>query len=137
MCVHRTYNSDSAKEFMKLVAPYYNAIETTKVTFENENVIVYADSLGHIEFFDMGNNSLGSVDFPVSDDPSEKGHQAQYGDAECGVEDGNVCVKLPVYDWHDYYPSCDGESDRWKRIIVRWFRIVFDLNIKEIIILDK
>ena len=46
MCVHRTYNSDSAKEFMKLVAPYYNAIETTKVTFENENVIVYADSLG-------------------------------------------------------------------------------------------
>jgi len=133
----RIYNSAETTDFMKLEAPYYNAIETTEVTFENEKVIVYADSLGHIEFFDMGNNSLGSVDFPVSDDPSEKGHQAQYGDAECGVEDGNVCVKLPVYDWHDYYPNCDGESDRWKRIIVRWFCIVFDLNTKEIKILDK
>ena len=133
----RIYNSAETTDFMKLEAPYYNAIETTEVTFENENIIVYADSLGHIEFFDMENNSLGYVDYPVSDDPSEKGHQAQYGDADCGIEDGNVCVKLPVYDWYDYYPNCDGESDRWKRIIVRWFRVVFDIGSREIRVIDR
>lgn len=133
----RSYNSKVATEYMKLEAPYYNAIETTEVTFENENIIAYADSLGHIEFFDVEKNSLGFVDVPVSDDPSEKGHQAQYGDMLCGVEENMICFRMPVYDWDDYYPNCDGESDRWKRIITRWFRIVFDCDTQKISILDR
>lgn len=67
---------------MKLEAPYYNAIEATEITFENEKIIAHSDSLGHIEFFDLEMNSLGHVDLPVSKDPSEKGHTAQYGDME-------------------------------------------------------
>ena len=38
----RIYNSAETTDFMKLEAPYYNAIETTEVTFENEKVIAKA-----------------------------------------------------------------------------------------------
>ena len=53
MCRQRTYKSDSTTEFMELVAPYYNAIETTEVTFENERIIVYADSMGQYIMYDI------------------------------------------------------------------------------------
>lgn len=76
----------------------------------------------------MDKRSLGFVDVPVSDDPSEKGYTAQYGDVECGVVEGNICFRMPVYDWDDYYPHCDGESDRWNRKIIKWFRVVFDCD---------
>lgn len=126
MARNRIYDYNAASGYMELLAPYYNAIETTNVIFENEKIIAYADSLGHIEFFDMEQNSLGFVDVPVSKDPSEKGHTAQYGNARCLLEGNTICFELPVYGWRDYYPYCDGESDRWDRYIARWFRVTFD-----------
>ena len=137
MVTRRIYNSKKSSNIMEMNAPYYNAIETTEVAFEEENVIAYVDSLGHIEFFDMGNVSLGYVDVPVSKDPSEMGHTAQYGDMRCYVEDNKICFKLPVYGWDDSYPHCDGESDRWSRYVARWFRVVFDYDTKEISVLDR
>ena len=50
------YNSDEQKDFKEIDAPYYNAILSSKITFEKENVIATIDSLGHIEFFDMEEN---------------------------------------------------------------------------------
>ena len=83
-------NSNEQKDYINLVAPYYNAINPTKIFFEKEKVIATIDSLGHIEFFDMEENSLGFVDFPVSDDPSEKGHTAQYGNAKYLADDNKI-----------------------------------------------
>ena len=37
---------------IEIRAPYYNAINPTKVYFEQEKVSVCVDSLGHVEFFD-------------------------------------------------------------------------------------
>lgn len=136
MCRTRIYDSSAGNDFMKLEAPYYNAIETTEVIFEKENIIAYADSLGHIEFFDMEKNSLGYVDVPVSKDPSEKGHQAQYGDVYCGVEGNKIVFRLPVYGFEDSYPHCDGESDRWSRYAARWFRVKFDCDSREVEIVE-
>lgn len=117
---------------MEFNAPYYNAIETSEITFEKEGIIAYADSLGHIEFFDKQKNSLGFVDLPVSKDPSEKGHTAQYGDMKCAVCENLIDFRLPVYGWEDSYPHCDGESDRWSRYIARWFSVKFNLATREI-----
>ena len=137
MATRRIYNSKKSSDIMEMNAPYYNAIETTEVVFEEEGVITYVDSLGHIEFFDMENVSLGYVDVPVSKDPSEMGHTAQYGDMHCYVEENKVYFKLPIYGWDDSYPHCDGESDRWSRYVAGWFRVVFDCDTKKISILDR
>ena len=130
-----TYNSDVQKEFKTIDAPYYNAIVTSEITFEKEQVVATIDSLGHIEFFDLEKNSLGFVDVPVSKDPSEKGHTAQYGDARYSSDGKVICFELPVYGWEDSYPHCDGESDRWSRYVARWFSVVFDCDEKKISII--
>lgn len=132
MAVQLTYDSSARSDYLELKAPYYNAIETSEVTFEKEGVVAYADSLGHIEFFDMQKNSPGFVDLPVSKDPSEKGYTAQYGDMKCAICDNTIDFHLPVYGWDDSYPHCDGESDRWSRYVARWFSVKFDLTTKEI-----
>ena len=134
---HKTYDSSVQNQALKLTAPYYNAIVPTKVHFVREHSAVYVDSLGHIEFFDEKDTSLGAVDLPVHKDPSEYGHTAQYGNAECSADGRTITVHLPVYGWTDNYPHCDGESDRWDRYISRWFRVVFDCTAHEIKILDR
>ncbi len=134
---HFTFNSKTNSDCLELKAPYYNAINPTMINFENEKISACVDSLGHIEFFDEENNSLGFVDVPVSDDPSAYAHSAQYGTVWCEADDNKITFHLPVYDWDDYYPNCDGESDRWKRFEVRKFRVVFDCKTQEISIIDK
>lgn len=52
-----TYNSDVQNEFKTIDAPYYNAIVSSEITFEKEQVVATIDSLGHIEFFDLEKNS--------------------------------------------------------------------------------
>ena len=136
MARERIYKNKKDCTYMELEAPYYNAIETTEVIFEKEGVIAYADSLGHIEFYNLEKNSLGMADVPVSKDPTEKGHQAQYGDMRCYVKENTICFELPVYGWEDNYPHCDGEFDRWDRYIARWFLITFDYVTHEICIID-
>jgi len=119
MAVQLSYDSSTRSDYLEFKAPYYNAIETSEVTFENEGIIAYADSLGH-------------VDLPVSKDPSEKGHTAQYGDMKCALCENTIDFQLPVYGWDDNYPHCDGESDRWSRYVARWFSVKFNLTTKEI-----
>ena len=137
MCRTVNYNSNERTDYIELEAPYYNAIYPYKITFEKEEVIATIDSLGHIEFYDMDGKSLGFVDLPVSDDPSEKAHTAQYGNARCKSGEEQIRFQLPVYDWKDYYPHCDGESDRWDRFIVCWFDVVFDCKTNQIAVLNK
>jgi hypothetical protein len=134
---YKTYDSLNQTEHLKLVAPYYNAIVPTTVCFEREKVSACVDALGHIEIFDDKKNSLASVDVPVSKDPSEYGHSAQYGTVECAAEGGVITFFLPVYGWHDHYPNCDGESDRWSRYTDRWFRVVFDCGKGTLTVLDR
>lgn len=126
------FDSNTQKDYSELEAPYYNAIIPSEITFINENISATADSLGHIEFFDMERNSLGFVDYPVSKDPSEKGHTAQYGNMRCMADGKEIRFQLPIYGWEDYYPHCDGESDRWARYIAGWFSVIFDCSTHQI-----
>lgn len=133
----KTFDSSKQIEQLELKAPYYNAINPTTVSFVQEKCALYVDSLGHIEFFDEENRSVGAVDLPVDKDPSAYGHSAQYGTVKCGADGSTITVTLPVYGWEDSYPHCDGESDRWSRYVARWFRVVFDCAKREITVLDR
>lgn len=131
------FDSSVRAEALELQAPYYNAIVPTTVRFVRERVAVYVDALGHIEFFEENGQSLGAVDVPVDKDPSKYGHTAQYGTVKCCADGARVTLTLPVYGWHDSYPHCDGESDRWDRYVARWFRVVFDCGSRAIEVLDR
>ena len=133
----KTFDSRTQTEPLQLHAPYYNAILPTTIFFAQENVSAFVNSLGHIEFFDGENHTLGSVDFPVHKDPSAYGHTAQYGTVKCTADGSTVTIFLPVYYWTDSYPHCDGESDRWSRHVSRWFRVVFDCGTQQIRVLDR
>ena len=126
----KTYHSSASAEPLRITAPYYNAINPTTVFFAQEKVLVFMNALGHIEFFDENEISLGAVDVPVSKDPSKYAHTAQYGEVLCAGDGKTITLSLPVYWWSDSYPHCDGESDRWSRHIDYWFRIVFDCESK-------
>lgn len=133
----KIFNSKTQTECLELHAPYYNAILPTTVLFENEGISVYVDSLGHVEFFDSENNSLGFVDIPAAESPDMYAHSGQYGTVKC-ISDGNtISIHLPVYGWEDSYPHCDGESDRWSRYEVRWFRVEFDCKSRKIEVVDR
>ena len=133
----KVYNSVEQKDFIEITAPYYNAINPTSIFFQQEEISVSVNSLGHIAFFDENEKPLGFVDFPVSDDPSEYAHSAQYGKIRCSCYGKEITVSLPVYRWSDSYPHCDGESDRWTRHIDRWFDVVFNCESKKILVLGK
>ena len=132
-----TYNSTEKIDLLEIKAPYYNAINPTAVYFEQKKIYVTMDSLGHFEFVDEEQNKLAVLDYPVSEDPSEYGHSAQYGEIRCSSDGKEITLFLPVYGWEDNYPNCDGESDRWDRYISRWFRIVFNCESKDISVLNK
>ena len=132
----RIYDSSVQTEPIEIKAPYYNAINPTTIWFEQEKISVLVNSLGHIEVFGENEKSFGSADFPVSDDPSEYAHTAQYGEIRCSSDGKQITVLLPVYWWSDSYPDCDGEYDRWTRHIDRWFSVVFDCSSGEISIVD-
>ena len=134
---HYTFDTSQRTHPIELCAPYFNAINPTTVVFEQEKISVYVDSLGHIEFFDSANQSLGFVDLPAADSPDLYAHSGQYGRVWCFVEDGKICVKLPVYNWIDHYPDCDGEYDRWSRREVEYFRVVLDPVVHTIAVLDR
>ena len=133
----RIYDSSVTGEEIVLKARYYNAIEPTSVFFKRENVTLFVDALGHIEFFDAEKNSLGFVERPVGKDPSAYAHSAQYGEVRCASDGKSITVFLPVYWWSDSYPHCDGESDRWTRHIDRWFRVVFHCKSRQIIVYEE
>lgn len=133
----KTYNSDLTQDYIEITAPYYNAINDTTVFFAQEKVSVSMNALGHIHFYDDKEASLGFVDIPVSKDPSDYAHSAQYGQIRCASDGKEITIFLPSYWWSDSYPDCDGEYDRWTRHIDHWFRIIFDCETQNISMVDN
>lgn len=134
---HKVYDRMVKTDELVITAPYYNAINDTTVLFAQERISVFMNAQGHIEFFDENGTSFGFVDVPVSEDPSDYAHSAQYGEVRCISDGKTIKLSLPVYWWSDSYPHCDGESDRWTRHISRWFSIIFDCETKTISVCDK
>lgn len=129
---NKVFNSTAQADYLELTAPYYNAIYDTMVSFEVENISVFVNSLGHVEFYDHNERSLGFVDYPAAESPDMYAHSGQYGTVRCSSDGEKIRIQLPVYEWLDSYPHCDGESDRWTRRTLRWFDVVFDCKTRQI-----
>ena len=127
-----SFNSKTDSGYQTITAPYYNAIRPTTVVFEQEGVSAFVNSLGHIEFFDAQGTSLGFVDRPAAESPELYAHSGQYGTVEYTADGREIRFRFPVYEWDDFYPHCDGESDRWNRRTVRHFSVVFNCGSKAI-----
>lgn len=127
------YNSKTDSGYKTISALYYNAIDPTTVVFEEEGVSAFVNSLGHIEFSDAS-GVLGFIDHPAAESPDMYAHSGQYGTVEYAADGKEIRFRFPVYEWDDYYPHCDGESDRWNRRTVRHFFVVFDCGTKTITI---
>jgi len=96
-------------------------ISTTNILFENEGIMAAIEAQGHIDFYDLADNLLASLDVQNQD-----GGREVYQDVHCNVEDNFIIIKFPIYEWIDNYPHCDGEYDRWDTRIIGYHRVCFD-----------
>ena len=88
-------------------------ISLTRIVFENEQLQVEIEArTGRIDFFDMADNKLLSAKATVPLDGDEK-----FSEVKCSVDNGQLLLGFPEYTYEDNYPHCDGEHDRWTKVI--------------------
>ena len=116
-------NDKNFKEF-QLASGY---ISSTTIYFELEKIAVKIEARGYIEFFDQEENRLAFIDIP-----EQTGGKESYENVLCGVEDGALILKLPIVEWIDNYPHCDGEHDRWDSRTIGYNIVTFDVYTNKI-----
>lgn len=80
------------------------------ILFEKEQVILYADTDGNAVFSAVDGVEL----YKTKAEETER----RYLDFFCQVSGSTITVKFRTVKYIDHYPHCDGEHDRWSRIIV-------------------
>lgn len=104
-------------------------ISQNEITFINENIVVTIEARsGEIQFCDPEYNVLLSEDVQVSSAGDEK-----FSEVKCIVEDGQIKLGFPEYTYKDNYPNCDGESDRWSKIISGFEFLCYDIKSNQIV----
>lgn len=88
-----------------LACGYYT---TTSFLFEKANFSVVIDCCGDFTFYTVGGEKIETIKAKRMLDGRER-----YMDVFISTTEDGVTFKLPDYQWTDYYPHCDGESDRW------------------------
>lgn len=102
-------------------------ISFTEILFEKEKIVARIEAKGHIEFFDCENIQLASFDIPV-----QTGGKETYNEVLCRTEENVIVLKLPIVEWVDNYPNCDGEYDRWDTKTIGYNILKYNLETKEI-----
>lgn len=102
-------------------------ISTTRIFFRNEQILAVIQSKGHVDFYDAEDHLLASAD-AIETAYGRK----RYMDLRCRVADNAVILDFPIYEWHDNYPHCDGEYDRWDATVVGFRPMRLDLKTKEV-----
>ena len=97
-------------ELVSLASGYVSANE---ITFAKENVVVNIDAkTGEVVFCDMAGNGLLTAKAKTPSVGDEK-----FSEVQCKAENGQIVLGFPEYTYKDNYPHCDGESDRWTKVI--------------------
>ena len=105
-------------------------ISMTEIVFEAEGIKAVVTAYGNVEFYDNDKTLLCAAEIPAEGDGA-----GRYRHIRCKVEDGKIALCYPRYTWVDYYPHCDGESDRWEEIISGYKApVVFDIATRERVI---
>lgn len=98
-------------------------ISTTHILFEKEGILAVIQAEGAVEFFNSEKNRIAAAKVPA-----QEGGRQVYEEVCCTVGDGAIVLKFPVCQWIDNYPHCDGEYDRWDRVITGYHTLRFDLE---------
>ena len=92
--------------------------------FVNEGIISIIEQGEHrVDFYTPEDDFLLSTPLPIVEDGGKA-----YFDICCGVENGIITMKFPVYNWVDNYPHCDGEYDRWDTTVIGYHVMKFNLS---------
>ena len=95
---------------------------TTVIFFEKEHIFAKVEASGKVAFYDDGEQLLAS-----GSQPPQEGGRERYTHIRCKVENGAIVLQLPILEWIDNYPHCDGESDRWDDKTLGYRQMRFDL----------
>jgi len=100
---------------------FYGHVEDTEVFFPDEKIYMVVNKNGNIAFEDENRNELAKI--VVTPDTKNNMHDNVY----CKAESGKIKVWLPIVEYIDNYPHCDGEYDRWDVKYIAYDYIVFDV----------
>lgn len=99
-------------------------VSLNQILFINEKITVNIEAkTGEIEFYDLESNKLLSTKIQTPESGDEK-----FSEVECSVEGEKIKLGFPQYTYEDNYPNCDGESDRWTKIILDFDYLCYDFK---------
>ena len=108
----------------KLIELASGYVSDNEILFFNEKIIVQIESkTGAVAFCNEQGNVLQASKAELPQTGDEKFSQVQ-----CAVADNQIKLGFPQYDYKDNYPHCDGEHDRWTKIIVGYRYICYDFK---------
>ena len=117
------FNSESFPngKMIELACGY---ISLTKIRFINENIIVSIEAkTGEVDFYNPATQKHLSAKAEVPLLGDEK-----FSEVQCIVVDGQIKLGFPQYTYKDNYPHCDGEHDRWTKIISDFNFLCYDFK---------
>lgn len=98
----------------------YGYVEDTEVYFENEKIYLIVENTGKLVFKNEDGEQLAQT---VVKPDTKNG---KFDDAFCKVTDGEIYLYLPIVDYEDNYPNCDGEYDRWTVVHIGYICLKFN-----------
>ncbi len=94
----------------------------TEILFINEKIAVQIEAkTGEVDFYDLESNKLLSTKVATPSSGDEK-----FSEVKCSIECEQITLGFPQYDYVDNYPHCDGEHDRWTKIITDYRFLRYD-----------
>ena len=106
-------------EMVQLACGY---ISLTKIEFVNENVTAAIEAkTGEVDFYDSEAKKLLStkIETPLLGDE-------KFSEVKCIIDGEQIKLGFPKYSYEDNYPHCDGEHDRWTKIISGFIFLCYD-----------
>lgn len=113
-----TYNYNTLNKLPNL----YGHVENTKVLFDNEHIFITVLKEGEITFESVDGALLSKI--TIGPDTKNKMHENVY----CKANNGKIKVWLPIIEYIDNYPNCDGEHDRWSSKEIAYDVVEFDVS---------
>lgn len=108
----------------KLIGLASGHISLNRIVFSRQNISVTIEArTGAVEFFDLAGNKLLSAKAELPRSGDEK-----FSEVRCGADDGQITLGFPRYSYKDNYPNCDGEYDRWTKIISGFTDLCYDVK---------
>jgi len=99
-------------------------LSLSQIIFVNEGITVTVEAkTGEVEFFDAESNKLLAVKAALPADGDEK-----FSELKCVADGGVIKLGFPEYTYKDNYPNCDGESDRWTKVISGYRFMSYDIK---------